>query len=381
MKLAALPPITRELFRVTGQTNSFGAAFLGLRFAETGGSCTVDHFDSSSISVTVPWPAWLLRADGQLCLAGALAIADETSTFGMAAWDKQIRAGVSVSLSGQRCTSSSSSSSSSSSFSSPKPIEAGERITFASRLIKGGANLAWIHLEARREQCGGELLAVGRHLKFQPSGQPPGWALASHPLVRPALYQAVELANRAGYSPMGERLSKDRPIPLPAAGTSRTEALSMVEDFDNDDAAPSLEGLEESLLGPDAAAGRKAFTAHLTRQHGNPGASLHGGCASLILDAAASASFCDAAATASNVSAFASGAAAAAAAPPAVQRMHVNLLGAVGVPKTSKSKKSTVAVRAAVSSTSELPTTTKGHAALYAPGSAAKKAVEAEMWW
>jgi len=218
-------------------------------------------------------------------------------------------------------------------------------------------------------------------LKFQPSGQPPGWALASHPLVRPALYQAVELANRAGYSPMGERLSKDRPIPLPAAGTSRTEALSMVEDFDNDDAAPSLEGLEESLLGPDAAAGRKAFTAHLTRQHGNPGGSLHGGCASLILDAAASASFCDAAATASNVSAFASGAAAAAAAPPAVQRMHVNLLGAVGVPKTSKSKKSTVAVRAAVSSTSELPTTTKGHAALYAPGSAAKKAVEAEMWW
>ena len=359
-------PMVRTLFRMTSLTDSFGGAFLGLRLPETGGgadAATVDHLDSSSIAVSLPWPAWLAREDGQICLAAALALADETSTFAMGSWDKQIRPGVSVSLNGQRATA----------VGAAATITPGERITFASRLMKGGSTLAWVHLEARRGN--GELLVSGRHLKFQPSGLPPGWSLVSHPRVRPFTYQAVELLHQAGYTPFFERFSHDAtPLPLPAEGTPRLAALSMTEDVEG---APPPASTSFPLFS-DASAPR-SFTASLTRQHGNPGATLHGGCAALLLDAAASASYC---------------ANRACAAPPAVQRMHINLLGAIRVPRAGATKSRPVRVSAAVSAADP-----RAHAVLCASPSSsgrgkgkagwektpevegATPAVEAGVWW
>ena len=331
-------PMTRMLFRMTSRSNSFGAAFLGLRVPEAGGganAATVSHMDSTSIAVSLPWPAWLSRADGQMCLAAALAIADETSTFGMAAWDAQLRPGVSVSLSGHRTAAA--------------KIDPGEKITFASRLIKGGATLAWIDLKVFRGRDELPLMS-GRHLKFQPSGLPPGWSLLAHPLCRPALYSAMEMAVQNGYSPF-ERLSTADPIPLPAEGTSRMDALSIVGPCD---AEPQT---ADPLLPGDAV--HKTFTASLTRQHGNPGASLHGGCAAMLLDEVASAGYRSTMAVE--------------AAPP-VQRMHINLLGAIPVPRHAKPPRP-VALRTAVSAAEA-----RAHAVLSAPGKSVA-AVEADVWW
>ena len=136
----SLHPVTNFLFRLSSKSKSFGASFLGLRLPIDGGELRVDRFNDTSISTTLPLPAWLCRPDGQLCLAGFLAMADEVSTFGMGAWDARHRPGVSVTLSGQRTSS--------------KTIEAGEEITFNASLIKGGHSLAWMHIEAL---SGGEL--------------------------------------------------------------------------------------------------------------------------------------------------------------------------------------------------------------------------------
>jgi len=341
--------MTAALFRMTSRSSSFGGTLLGLRFAETGGAAAIDHLDATSISVLLPWPAWLCRDDGQLCLSAALAIADETSTFGMASWDKQLRPGVSVSLSGERTTSSSSSAA----------IEAGETITFASRLSKGGASLAWIDLEVLR---GDELLITGRHLKFQPSGLPPGWSIISHPLCRPALYKAMEIAEQKGLTPFGERLpSSDEAIaalpPLPPAGTLRMDVLGMAEQ------SSSSTEVAESSSPSSSSSFSTTFEVGLTRQHGNPGASLHGGCASMLLEEAASAGY-----------RAASGASAA----PAVQRMHVNLLGAIPVPGLGKPPKPIL-----VSSNVNVADR-RAHAVLQRappPSAHAAPAVEADVWW
>ena len=92
--MAALHPMTRFLFRWSAKQKAFAPNSLGVRLPVDGGSLSVDNFDctkTKEISVTLPWPAWLCRPDGQLCLASALAISDEVSTFGMAAWDKLLR--------------------------------------------------------------------------------------------------------------------------------------------------------------------------------------------------------------------------------------------------------------------------------------------------
>ena len=95
---------TRAMFRYSSRVNSFGATHLGLRLPEDGGSVTFNHVavDDKCISLSFAWPQWLGRPDGQLCMASALAVCDEASTFGMAALDPEHRPGVSVTLSGQR---------------------------------------------------------------------------------------------------------------------------------------------------------------------------------------------------------------------------------------------------------------------------------------
>ena len=320
-----LHPVTNFFFRLSAKTSSFGASFLGLRLPIDGGELRVDRLNDASISATLPWPSWLCRADGQMCLASFLAMLDEVSTFGMGAWDKQHRPGVSVSLSAQRT--------------STRPISAGEPITFAASLIKGGHSLAWMHLEA---YGGGELLATGRHLKFQPAGMPPGYSLLAQPMVLPALHA-------------GLRFWADRQPPasapaalVPRADAPRAEALSMSEAAVTDAGAAVY-----SLLADGASP--KAFEVALRRHHGNPGATLHGGCGTMLLDAAASASFC---------------AARHVAAPPPVQRMQVSLPGALGV-----SKPRSAVVAAVVSAT-------QPHAHAVLRNAAGRPtAVEADIWW
>lgn len=325
--MTTLHLVTRTLFRVSALRRSFGADMLGLRLPEDGGSVRVDHFDSNQCSMTFNWPAWLCRADGQLCLASALAACDEASTFGLAAWDARHRPGVSVTLSGQRV--------------SHAPVRAGEPLTFNSRLIKGGQTLAWLHIDV--SNADGEVLATGRHLKFQSTGMPPGWDIVAHPLLRPALYSAVRHWHT--------RLAESTPPPFPASDASRRENLSMTASADSSAADPFL--TSAPLLSNTAAP--SAFTATMTRKYGNPGGTLHGGCAAMLCDETAAASYCAALGTD---------------APPAVQRMHVSLLGAVDVAKPRLVE--TSAVTSAVQG--------RAHATLRVPGKATP-AVEADIWW
>lgn len=325
--MTALQLVMRTLFRVSARRRSFGADMLGLRLPEDGGSVSVDHFDSNQCSMTFNWPAWLCRADGQLCLASALAVCDEASTFGMAAWDARHRPGVSVTLSGQRV--------------SHVPVRAGEPLTFNSRLIKGGQTLAWLHIDV--SNADGEILATGRHLKFQPTGMPPGWDVVAHPLLRPALYAAVRYWHT--------RLTESTPPPFPASDASRRDNLSMTMSADHSAADPFLTSAPQ--LSNTAAP--SAFTATMTRKYGNPGSTLHGGCAAMLCDETAAASYCAALGTD---------------APPAVQRMHVSLFGAVDVAKPRLVKTSAV-------TSAELG---RSHATLRVPGKATP-AVEADVWW
>ena len=323
----SLHPVTNFLFRLSSKSKSFGASFLGLRLPVDGGELRIDRFNDISISTTLPLPAWLCRPDGQLCLAGFLAMADEVSTFGMGAWDARHRPGVSVTLSGQRTSS--------------KTIDAGEEITFNASLIKGGHSLAWMHIEAL---SGGELLATGRHLKFQPAGLPPFFAAVSHPLVWPFTRSLAH----AGLRAWADRQPSAPMELVPRPDAPRAEALSMTE------AAPTDAGAAVYSLLADGAS-PKSFEVALQRHHGNPGATLHGGCGTMLLEAAAAASYC---------------AERGVAAAPPVQRMHVSLPGALGVTKPR-----TAVVAAVVSST-------KPHAQAVLRGGAGKStAVEADVWW
>ena len=326
--------MTRFLFRWSAKQKAFAPNFLGVRLPVDGGSLSVDKFDctkTKEISVTLPWPAWLCRPDGQLCLASALAISDEVSTFGMAAWDKSLRPGVSVVLSGQRETMTST-------------IEAGEEITFHSRLIKEGATLAWIHLECRR---GDELLATGRHLKFQPTGLPPGWQLLSHPLARPALFTAMRFVTE-------RQPDASSAAPLPPADATRRQVLSLIE---TPSLAADARAAPSALPTPLLADGVSpvGLTAALSSEHGNPGRTLHGGCATMILDEACGTSYMRARGVPH---------------PPAVQRMSVSLLGAIGV-----GKRTTAEAIAATSAQEQ-----RAHAILRKPGKG-EPAVEADVWW
>ena len=57
------------------------------------------------------------------------------------------------------------------------------------------------------------------------------------------------------------------------------------------EAAPTDAGAEVYSLLADGAS-PKSFEVALQRHHGNPGATLHGGCGTMLLEAAASASYC-----------------------------------------------------------------------------------------
>ena len=83
------------------------------------------------------------------------------------------------------------------------------------------------------------------------------------------------------------------------------------------EAAPTDAGAVVYTLLADGAS-PKSFEVAIQRHHGNPGATLHGGCGTMLLEEAASASYC---------------AERGVAAAPPVQRMHVSLPGAIGVTK------------------------------------------------
>ena len=323
MALAAYPA-SRFMFRLSSRLNAFGPSRLGLRLQEDGGDGVVNHIDERSIAITLPTPAWLSRADGLLPMAASLATLDEISSFGMVAWDERLRGGVTVTLAGERTSSA--------------RVEPEEPLTYLSHLIKGGQTLSWIHMEVRN--ASGEVLLTGRHLKFLPAGLPPFWATLAHPMLRPLMYRIMEMhVSRQPDAPA---------MPLPAAGTPLMDVLAM-RASDDASAAP----LADPLL-PDAAS-PLLFAAELSRQHGNPGVNLHGGCASMLCEEAASSSFC---------------AARGVEAAPPVQRMRVSLPGAIDV------RTPTTVEVAAVASAAEA----RAHAVLRAPGKQVA-AVEAEVWW
>ena len=322
--MATLHPMTRGLFRISSRNKAFGANFLGVRLPIDGGAMSVDEFSKTSIAVTLPWPEWLCRTDKQVDLAAALAIQDEVSTFGMCTWDKLHRPGVSVTLSAQRAASA--------------EIAAGEPITFASRLIKGGHSLAWIHLEVLKAD--GTLLMTGRHLKFQPAGMPPGWeTLWKLPFIRPFAYSY--LSKWTDGFPTSDSAS------LPPADASRQENLSM----EVIDRFASTDALHNRYLSDGMAI---TFKASLSKQYGNPGSMLHGGCSSLLLEEAASASYCMARGVET---------------PPAAQRLSISLPGAIDLKKPK-----TIELTAATSASED-----RAHAVLGLPGKGA--AVEADVWW
>lgn len=323
-----LHPFTRAFFRVGARRGAFGANHLGLRLPLDGGKLVVNELTATSFSASLQWPAWLCRADKRLCLAAALAANDELSTFAMGRWDKLHRPGVSVTLSSQ--------------LEAPQAeVTAGESLTFASSLIKGGHSLAWVHLEVWK---GTELLATGRHLKFQPAGNPPGWSLMSYRPLR-----AIACAG-VGYWVDGFP-GANAPALLPSADASRRSIFGMSEEDRRSPEGGNLDGGHLLLADPVAAV---SFMCALNEKHANPGASLHGGCATMLLAEAAAASYCKARGVGDA---------------PQVQRISVSLPGAIGLSKPRQAHAS------AVTSASE----DRSHAKLWSkPG---QVAVEADMWW
>ena len=98
-------------------------------------------------------PRWLCNADGRICLAAALALFDEVSTFaGVVPWDRQWRPGATVQLSAQAYR--------------PLDVGAGQELVFKTRKVKMGKTLAYV--DGNIMGAEGHILAFARHIKFQP---------------------------------------------------------------------------------------------------------------------------------------------------------------------------------------------------------------------
>lgn len=75
---------------------------LGLRLPRFGGRLDIRDVGPESSEIAATVPPWLCNADGRVCLAAAVALFDEISTFGgVVPWDHRWRPGASVQLSAQ----------------------------------------------------------------------------------------------------------------------------------------------------------------------------------------------------------------------------------------------------------------------------------------
>ncbi|MGB1593115.1 MAG: hypothetical protein ACPIOQ_10210 [Promethearchaeia archaeon] len=124
--------LTRMIWRYanTSPDGWFGY-HLGLRLAEFGGTLDIRRVDALESEVATTVPKGMCNPDGRVCLAAAVALADEVSTFaGVVPWDKRCRPGASVQLSAQAYR--------------PLDVAAGEQLVFGTKKVKMGANLAYV---------------------------------------------------------------------------------------------------------------------------------------------------------------------------------------------------------------------------------------------
>jgi len=81
-----------EIFWRFASSSPYGwfSYHLGLRLPQEGGSLDIRRIDETSSLISSTVPPWLCNADGRVCLAGAMALVDEVSTYGaIVPWDKQ----------------------------------------------------------------------------------------------------------------------------------------------------------------------------------------------------------------------------------------------------------------------------------------------------
>ncbi|EOD14153.1 hypothetical protein EMIHUDRAFT_212187 [Emiliania huxleyi CCMP1516] len=255
-----LRAVAETLWLATTRVGSFGT-LLGLTLPLDGGGLRFRQLDKEQSVLSLPLPDWSVRADGTLCLATALALHDEISTYGgMAPWDARHRPGVSISLSGRLVGSA--------------LCDAGKALHFVTRPLKLGRTLGYLELEIwSGDGEPRDLLAVGRHckaLKF------PGSSAALGSLLQlgghPAVYPLVQ--------PIAYNWLASRPIaPPPLQPTRRADLFPPL-------AALSASGGVSSLL-PDAAFSCD-YSTPLSPALANMIGSLHGGAACILGEQAAS---------------------------------------------------------------------------------------------
>ena len=303
---AQLLAVAETLWSVTSRYGSFGTA-LGLILQRDGGRLTPVRMDSAATEWQMPWPNWAARSDGKLCLATALALADEISSYGgMACWDKKRRAGLTLSISATLAGRSSG---------EVPSVASGEPLHFVSRKLKTGRQLGYMELEVWRgspsdeqyyhasspasssSSSSAELLAMGRHSKM---------------LSLPApLLSTVSLAERAGASslypiiqPPAIRLF-ERLYPAikswPPLNTqrglrsSRTDLFPPLEATASAGAAAGAEVaarvVEAPLLRMAGGAAPSSYAASLSPTWSNLMGNMHGGAACMLGEQIAAASY------------------------------------------------------------------------------------------
>ena len=291
------------MWRITTRLGSFGTT-LGLILNRDGGKLTPRRIDDAATEWSVPWPQWASRSDGKLCLATALALADEVSSYGgMSCWDNRCRAGLTLSISARLVGH------------EPPSVAPGEELHFVSRKLKTGRQLGYMELEVWRgspsdeqyyHQTGNnasaasssaELLAVGRHSKMLNVPGPLFAFLkaASHPKIFPILQPPVMRLFESRYPDV---------VPWPKAGTSGTQQPAVRADV-----FPPLRRLAEDVgeayapvmplsaplrLPPDPrAAPPSLFVAKTSPTWGNLLGNCHGGAACILGEQAAAQSYCE----------------------------------------------------------------------------------------
>ena len=267
-----LARVADTMWLLTTRHGSFGT-MLGLILPADGGRLRYRQLDDRQSVVTAPWPAWAARKDGALCLATALALHDEISTYGgMACWDARHRPGVSISIAGQLVGRG---------WTTPS-VEPDEELSYVTRRLKAGRVLGYLELEIWRGEPGdssSELLAVGRHSKAMEmplsGAQQMLYRAVSHPSVFPRV------------QPLLQRWLEGRPVaPWPSAA-ARAECFPALQPADGNDQL----GGDTALFSVPGAGATQLYSAALRPQWANAIGTLHGGAACILGEHAAATAY------------------------------------------------------------------------------------------
>lgn len=265
----------------TTRLGSFGSA-LGLILSRDGGKLTPKQIDATTTEWTCPYPAWAARPDGKLCLATALALADEISSYGgMACWDDRHRPGITISIAatlvGHRNL--------------VPEVAPGEELTFVSRRLKTGRQLGYMELEVWRgsaSSASSELLAVGRHSKMLSIPGKEWVETLSHPRLYPIAMPLAVSALEARHPRIKQWL---RAEPTCRRDLFPTLTVAAADDTPSTDAtaAASVSTPALRLLG---GATPSIYSTSLSPTWANIIGNLHGGAACILGEQIAAASYC-----------------------------------------------------------------------------------------